>query len=96
MNKSVKKMGTEALAWEIVRIEFQLEAYREFRAALLDSIERMTGACPEAGALILSAIHQLETNQRERMNRLEVEQACRMREISGTERDTSVLHYSKT
>lgn len=89
-------MGTEALAWEIVQIEFRLEAYREFRAALLDSIGRLPAACPEEGASILSAIHQLETSQREWMNRIEVEKACRMREISGTERDASVLHHSKT
>ncbi len=77
MRKSVKKMGTEALCWEVVQTELNLQACQSFGAAILCSIQQMPYECREVSNSIMSSILKLEASQREKMVRLELEQARR-------------------
>lgn len=98
MRKSVKRMGMEALCWEIVQIEVALKTFQTFRTAFLSTIQQMPNELPEVSESIMQVIHKLETDQRERMARLELEQARREREFLLTDcREhsiASVLHPS--
>jgi hypothetical protein len=63
MKKSVKRMGTEAMCWEMVRIEVNLEACQTFKTTFLHTIQQMPLECPEVSGAIMSAMHKVENDQ---------------------------------
>lgn len=75
--KSINKLGMEALNWEIVRIEAALHSCRTVRNAVLSTVRQAYQICPEVSKEMLSALDLLEREYRERMSKLEWEQAHR-------------------
>lgn len=95
MKKAVKNMGMEALCWEIVEIEGAVATCMLLRSAILNAIEQMLLECPYVSESLLALLHKVESEQRERLCMLELEQSRRERGLKVNEPDFSVLSASK-
>jgi len=80
MTKSAERMGMEKLCWEIVRMEQSLQVCERFKAGIVQTVQQTPPKYSEVSAAIMGAILKLEADYRERMARLELEQASRERE----------------
>lgn len=81
MAKTAERMGMEQLCWEIVRIEYSLQACEMFKRGILQMVKQTPQECPEVSAAIMGTILKLKADCRGRLARLQLEQARREREL---------------